>query len=256
MARVTYDFSGTVALVTGAASGIGLATARKVAQAGGVVAVNDVPGPKLDAAVARLTDAGMNCFAAPADVGDAAAVSAMVAGVVERAGRLDYLVNNAATPGTRVPIPPGDFARMDEAFWQRLVNINQIGPYRCTAAAAPFLQAQGGAIVNVASTAGLGRGGSSSVYASTKAALILLTKEWAFALGPSVRVNAIAPNVVVGSGWEVEFPPEEVEQTGRSFPLRRPGTPDDYADVILWFLAGAGYVTGQTLVVDGGGARD
>lgn len=256
MARVTYDVSGTVALVTGAASGIGLATARRLAEAGGVVAVNDIPGPKLDAAVTRLTDAGLTCFAAPADVGDATAVGNMVAEVVKRAGRLDYLVNNAATPGTRVPIPPDDFDRMDEAFWQRLVNINQIGPYRCTAAAAPFLRQNGGAIVNVASTAGLGRGGSSSVYASTKAALILLTKEWAFALGPSVRVNAIAPNVVVGSGWEVEFPPDEVEQTGRSYPLRRPGTPDDYAEVILWFLAGAGYVTGQTLVVDGGGARE
>jgi 3-oxoacyl-[acyl-carrier protein] reductase len=255
MTRVTYDFSGTVALVTGAASGIGLATVRRLALAGGTVAVNDLPGPRLEDTVARLAGGGLDCFAAPGDVGDAASVQAMVAGVAGRAGRLDYLVNNAATPGTRKPIPPDDFARMDEAFWQRLTGVNMVGPYRCTAAAAPFLRAARGAIVNVASTAGLGRGGSSSVYAATKAALILLTREWAFALGPEVRVNAIAPNVVVGSGWDVEFPPEEVERTGRDFPLRRPGTPEDYAEVIQWFLGGAGYVTGQTLVVDGGGPR-
>lgn len=255
MARLSYDFSGSVALVTGAASGIGLATAKGLARAGGCVAVNDLPGPKLDEAVARLVAEGLDCFAAPGDVGDGGSVRDMVAQAAGRRGRLDYLVNNAATPGTRKPIAPDDFARMDEALWQRLTNINQIGPYRCTAAAAPFLRAAGGAIVNVASTAGLGRGGSSSVYASTKAALILLTREWAFALGPEVRVNAIAPNVVVGSGWEVEFPPEQIAQAAQVFPLRRPGTPEDYAEAILWLLGGASYVTGQTLVVDGGGPR-
>jgi 3-oxoacyl-[acyl-carrier protein] reductase len=109
--------------------------------------------------------------------------------------------------------------------------------------------------VNVASTAGLGYGGSSSVYAATKAALILLTKEWAHALGPDVRVNAIAPNVVEGSGWECRFDPAALAEIVARLPLRRAGRPEDYAEVIFYLLAGAGYITGQTIVVDGGGAR-
>jgi 3-oxoacyl-[acyl-carrier protein] reductase len=142
---------------------------------------------------------------------------------------------------------------MDEAFWQRLVSVNQIGPYRCLAAAAPYLKKSRGAVVNVASTAGLGRGASSSVYAATKAALILLTKEWARALGPEVRVNAIAPHLVEGSGWDCRWTPEDIAETVAHIPLRRAGRPDDYAEVIFFLLAGAGYVSGETVVVDGGG---
>jgi NAD(P)-dependent dehydrogenase (short-subunit alcohol dehydrogenase family) len=179
----------------------------------------------------------------------------MIAAAVRHFGRLDFLVNNAATPGTPAPIPPSDFERQDESFWAKLVSINQIGPYRCLKAAAPHLRGAKGAVVNVASTAGLGYGGSSSVYASTKAALILLTKEWAHALGPDVRVNAIAPNVVEGSGWECRFDPAALAETVAKLPLRRAGKPEDYAEVIFYLLAGAGYITGQTIVVDGGGAR-
>ena len=253
---ITYDFSGTVTIVTGAASGIGLATAEAVARAGGTVFMNDLPGSAaLTSAVAALKMAGLDVHPCPADQSDAEAVVLAVEGVVARCGKINYLVNNAATPGTHAPIPPSDFKRMDEAFWQRLISINQIGPYRWVKAAAPHLKAGGGAIVNVASTAGLGRGGSSSVYASTKAALIGLTTEWAVALGPEVRVNAIAPDVVVGSGWDCVFDQAELDRTIARLPLRRAGTPSDYAQTILWFLDGASYVTGQTLVVDGGGVR-
>ncbi len=144
---------------------------------------------------------------------------------------------------------------MDEAFWAKLVAVNQIGPYRCLKAAAPHLKQAGGAVVNVASTAGLGRGASSSVYAATKAALILLTIEWAHALGPAVRVNAIAPTIVDGSGWECRFDAATLAEMVAKLPLRRAGKPDDYAEVIFYLLAGAGYITGQTIVLDGGGAR-
>jgi 3-oxoacyl-[acyl-carrier protein] reductase len=162
---------------------------------------------------------------------------------------LDYLVNNAATPGTRTPIPPADLDRQDEAFWLRLLSINQIGPFRCLRAAAPYLKASRGAVVNTASISGFGGGGSSSVYCSTKAALINLTKEWARALGPEVRVNAIAPGMV-DSDWECRFPTDEAAMN--RMPLRRVGRPEDYAEVILFLCAGAGYVTGHTVVVDGG----
>lgn len=253
---ITYNFSETVTIVTGAASGIGLATAEAVARASGTVFLNDLPGSSaLSSAVDSLKAEGLDVHACPADQSDAEAVALAVDGVVARCGRINYLVNNAATPGTRTPIPPSDFKRMDEAFWQRLISINQIGPFRWVKAAAPHLKANRGAIVNVASTAGLGRGGSSSVYASTKAALIGLTTEWAVALGPEVRVNAIAPDVVVGSGWDCVFDQAELDRTIARLPLRRAGTPTDYAQAILWFLAGASYITGQTMIVDGGGVR-
>jgi 3-oxoacyl-[acyl-carrier protein] reductase len=253
---ITANLTGRVALVTGGASGIGLAVVERLAANGAAVAINDLAGnPRLGAEVARLTAAGHAVAAVPGDVGDPASVARMVAEAVARFGRLDYLVNNAATPGTAAPIPPADFARMDEAFWAKLVSINQVGPYRCLKAAAPHLKAAGGAVVNVASTAGLGRGGSSSVYAATKAALILLTREWAHALGPDIRVNAVAPEVVEGSGWDCRFDPAELAAHAAKIPLRRAGTPADYAEVIFYLLAGAGYVTGQCIVVDGGGSR-
>jgi 3-oxoacyl-[acyl-carrier protein] reductase len=253
---ITADLSGNVALVTGGASGIGLATVERLARNGAKVAVNDLGGnPRLEQEVARLRAAGHDATAFPGDVSKPDEVNAMVEAAVRHFGRLDFLVNNAATPGTRAPILPSDFERQDEAFWAKLLSINQIGPYRCLKAAAPHLREAKGAVVNVTSTAGLGYGGSSSVYASTKAALILLTKEWAHALGPDVRVNAIAPNVVDGSGWECRFDPEDLARTVAKLPLRRAGKPEDYAEVIFYLLAGAGYITGQTIVVDGGGAR-
>jgi 3-oxoacyl-[acyl-carrier protein] reductase len=253
---ITADLSGKVALVTGGASGIGLATVERLAMNGAKVAINDLAGnPRLEQEAARLRAAGHDVKACPGDVSKTDEVNAMVDAAVRQFDRLDFLVNNAATPGTKAPIPPGDFERQDEAFWSKLLSINQVGPYRCLKAAAPHLREAKGAVVNVASTAGLGYGGSSSVYASTKAALILLTKEWAHALGPEVRVNAVAPNVVDGSGWECRFDPEDLARYVAKLPLRRAGKPEDYAEAIFYLLAGAGYITGQTIVMDGGGAR-
>jgi len=253
---ISANLSGKVAFVTGGASGIGLATVERLAANGCSVAINDLAAnPRLAQEVNRLKHAGRNVAAFPGDVSKSDDVNAMIDAAAAHFGRLDFLVNNAGTPGTAQPIPVDDFARMDEAFWSRLVSINQIGPYRCLKAAAPHLKKAHGAVVNVASTAGLGYGGSSSVYAATKAALILLTTEWSYALGPEVRVNAIAPNVVDGSGWDCKFDPADLARTVARLPLKRAGKPEDYAEVIFYLLAGAGYVTGQTIVVDGGGAR-
>ncbi len=251
---ITADLKGKSALVTGGASGIGLATVEKLAACGARVAINDLPGSeRLGREVTRLHRLGREVHACPGDVGNPADAARMVKAAAEALGGLDYLVNNAATPGTSTPIAPDDFARMDEAFWQKLVSINQIGPYRCLSAAAPYLKKSHGAVVNVASTAGLGHGASSSVYAATKAALIVLTKEWARALGPEVRVNAIAPHLVDGSGWDCKWTPEDIAETVAKIPLRRAGRPEDYAEVIFFLLAGAGYVSGETIVVNGGG---
>lgn len=253
---ITADLRGKVAFITGGASGIGLATAERLVANGARVALNDLAhNPRLAAEVARLKSAGHDVVAFPGDVSQAADIARAVNDAARHFGRLDYLVNNAATPGTAKPIPVDDFEAMDEAFWGKLVSINQIGPYRCLKAAAVHLKKAGGAVVNVASTAGLAYGASSSVYASTKAALILLTKEWAYAMGPEVRVNAIAPNVVDGSGWDCRFDPVDLAKVTARMPLRRAGKPADYAEAIFYLLAGAQYVTGHTIVMDGGGSR-
>ena len=176
----------------------------------------------------------------------------MVEDAARAMGGLDYLINNAGTPGTPQTIPPSDLDRFTEDFWQRLLSVNLLGPFRCTHAAAPWLRAAHGAVVNTSSAAGFSGGGSSLPYSATKAALINLTKELARALGPEVRVNAIAPGLVE-SNWECKFTDEQVAAEIRNAALRRRGTPADYAEVMLFLCAGAAYVTGHTIVVTGGG---
>ncbi len=249
--RASYDLQGRKALVTGGASGIGLGTVEAFLRCGASVAINDLPSsPRLAEEVERLTSEGHDVVAAPGDVGDAEDAPRMVRDAAKALDGLDYLINNAGTPGTKLPIPPADFESQDEAFWDKLLNVNLIGPYRCTKAAAPFLRASGGAIVNTASISAHGGGGSSSVYCATKAGLVNLTKEWARALAPDVRVNAIAPGPV-DSPWECRFP-EMFDDIENIVPLKRVGSTEDYGDTILFLSAGADYVTGQTLNVDGG----
>lgn len=247
---IKADLSARRALVTGAASGIGLATAELFARSGARVAINDLSGnAALEEQVARLREGGLNVIAAPGDAGDAADAPRMVRDAISELGGLDYLVNNAGTPGTRTPIPAGDFESQTEAFWQRLLSVNLLGPFRCTVAGAAALREAHGAVVNTASISGLRGNGSSSVYAATKAALINMTREHARAFGPEVRVNAIAPGVVI-SNWECRF--DRSAEFLQSIPLMRAGTPEDFAEVILFLCASAAYVTGETIVVDGG----
>ncbi len=249
---ISYDLKGKTALVTGGASGIGFATARMLAKFGATVAVNflhdDPRGPE---AVDKLVAEGGHAIMAPGSVGDAAEAQAMVLKAVADLGRLDLLVNNAGTPGTRRKINPPELDLITEELWSQLLAVNLLGVFRCAKVAAPALKEAGGAIVNTASIAGLGTAGSSLAYSATKAGVVSLTQNLARALAPEVRVNAIAPGAV-DSTWMVEWTNEQRQQSIERALLKRRCLPEDLAEVILFLGFGAAMVTGQTIVVDGG----
>ena len=246
------DLEGKTALVTGGASGIGLATVSLLARCGAAVAINDRPGnPALEAAVETLGQQGLAVLAAPGDIGDPVAVSAMVETAVGTLGRLDYLINNAGTAMTSKPIPPEDLDALDEAFWHSVLGVNLIGPFRCTRAAAAHLKESAGAVVNTASIAAFGGAGSSAAYAASKAGLVSLTRSLARGLAPEVRVNAVAPGFI-RTQWTDRFGTEWQSQAVARTALGRAGEPEDVAEVMLFLCAGAAFVTGQTLIVDGG----
>lgn len=246
------DLRGKAALVTGGASGIGLATVERLARAGAKVALNHLAiDPRGPEQTSRLRAEGLDVVAVPGSVAVAGEAEAMVRTAIERLGRLDYLVNNAGTAATDRPIPPAELDRLDEAFWKTILETNLLGAFRCAHAAAAALAEAGGAIVNVASVAGLGRQGSSIAYGASKAALIELTRGLARALAPAVRVNAVAPGHV-DSPWTANWPQAWKEEAANKALLKRRCTPDDIAEAILFLLAGARMVTGQVLVVDGG----
>ena len=250
---IRYDLRGKTALVTGAASGIGLATATMLAESGCKVALNHLPddarGPEQ---VAALRGRGFDVVAAPGNVGVAGECEAMVAkAIADLGGRLDYLVNNAGTPGTTSSIPPTALDRITEELWRTVIEVNLLGVFRCTKAAAAALKAAGGAVVSVASIAGLDSPGSSMAYGATKAGVISLTKNLARALAPEVRVNAVAPGAV-DSSWMIQWTNEQRASSIEKALLQRRCRPEDLAEVMVFLLAGAAMVTGQTIVVDGG----
>jgi 3-oxoacyl-[acyl-carrier protein] reductase len=249
---IRYDLKGKTALVTGAASGIGFATAHMLAGFGATVAVNFLANdPRGAEAVDRLTAAGGKAIAAPGSVGDAKEAEAMVRKAIADLGRLDLLVNNAGTPGTKRRISPPELDLITEELWSQLLAVNLLGVFRCAKLAAPALKQAHGAIVNTASIAGLGRAGSSLAYGATKAGVVSLTQNLARALAPEVRVNAIAPGAV-DSSWMVEWTNEERQQSIEHAVLKRRCQPEDLAEVILFLGFGAAMVTGQTITVDGG----
>jgi 3-oxoacyl-[acyl-carrier protein] reductase len=243
---------GRAALVTGGASGIGLATVERLAKLGAAVALNHLPD---DAAgptqVARLSAEGFAVIAAPGDVSDAASVPAMVGDAIKRLGRLDILVNNAGTPATRAPIPPADLDAMTDAFWERIIATNLLGPFRCTRAAAPALRAARGAVVNTASIAGLHSLGSSIAYGASKAGLVNLTINLARALAPECRVNAVAPGAV-DTPWQKDWPESRKRAAEEKALLKRRCSAEDIAEAIVFLATTPAPITGQTLVVDAG----
>jgi len=249
---INIDVTGKTALVTGGASGIGLAAVELFARNGATIALNHLPDdPRGLQQVDRLKGLGYKVISAPGNVAKPVEAESMTAKAIDGLGRLDFLFNNAGTPGTPEPIPFAELDRLTEAFWQTILNTNLIGPFRCTHAAAPALRLARGAICSTASIAGVQGSGSSIPYATSKAGVINLTRSLARTLAPDIRVNAVAPGFV-DSPWNKEWPADRKAQSVERTPLKRACTPEDIAEVVFFLCAGAAMITGQTVIVDGG----
>jgi len=242
------------ALVTGASRGIGRATALALADHGYDVAVNHSAS---DAAARQVADEvaerGGRAVVIRADVADEDAVLRMAATVGEEFGRLDALVNNA---GVTVDVPPSDLEALRMADWDRVFAVNVRGLFCVTRACVPLLRAApAAAVVNTASIVGLRPGPQPFPYAASKAAVVSLTRTLAGALGPRIRVNAVAPGWMEGDWMRTrlgEGYDRLMERRARRTPLGRCVTAQDVAATILSLITSNPFVTGEVIVVDGG----
>ena len=236
-----------VALVTGAARGIGLATAKRFLADGWRVALLDIERQLLDDAVAALADPG-HTLAIHCDVSDAAAVADAIAALQARFGRLDALVNNA---GIAVFAP---LLETEDQDWNRVLAVNLTGPFLCTKAAAPLMREHGGAIVNITSISAVRASTLRSAYGTSKAGLAHLTKQLAVELASlGIRVNAVAPGPVDTAMAKAVHSPEIRADYHDAIPLNRYGLEEELAEAIFFLCSDrASYITGQILAVDGG----
>jgi NAD(P)-dependent dehydrogenase (short-subunit alcohol dehydrogenase family) len=237
-----------VALVTGAARGIGLATARRFLAEGWRVVLLDIDPDLLKDAVAGLEKPDLT-LALHCDVSDAEAVSRAIDAVARRFGRLDALINNA---GVAVFAPLLDTSNAD---WGRVLAVNLTGPFLCTKAAAPLMREHGGgAIVNITSISAVRASTLRSAYGTSKAGLAHLTKQLAVELASlGIRVNAVAPGPVDTAMAKAVHTAEIRADYHDAIPLNRYGLEEELAEVIFFLSCErASYITGQILAVDGG----
>ena len=237
-----------VALVTGAARGIGLAVAKRFLAEGWRVALLDIERDLLDGAVGALSDSE-NTLALHCDVSDVAGVRDAVEAVQRRFGRLDALVNNA---GTAVFAPVLETSDQD---WNRILAVNLTGPFLCTKAAAPLMREHGsGAIVNITSISAVRASTLRSAYGTSKAGLAHLTKQLAVELASlGIRVNGVAPGPVETAMAKAVHTPEIRADYHDAIPLNRYGLEEELAEAIFFLSCErSSYITGQILAVDGG----
>lgn len=247
-----FDFTGKVAVVTGGATGIGYATALQLARLGADVVIASRTVGELDQAAAQIeAQSGRPCLAVPTDVKDEAACVALIQATVDRFGKIDVLVNNAG--GTRM----GLLETIPTKAWDAAFDLNIRSVYICTREAGRHMMAQGsGSIVNISSMAGVNgvRGGAH--YGAAKAAVQMFTRVTANEWGRyGIRCNCVAPGLIASpravEAWDrAGIDPAKISE---GIPLRRPGTPDELANMIVFFASdAASYITGQVIAVEGG----
>ena len=241
------------ALITGSASGIGRAAVLRLARAGYDVVVNYSRSRDRGEQTAKEAEAhGIRAVAVAADVSDDDAARALVQSTMDNFGGLDLLVNNA---GTTMDTPPEDLDGVDPAQWDRVFAVNVRGLFQVTRAAAPHLRTARGAVVNVASIVGLRPGPQPLAYAASKAAVISLNRTLSRILAPEVRVNAVAPGWIAGEWMERTLGDNYerlMERRARMTPMQANVTLDDVAESIYALATSHPFVTGETIVVDGG----
>jgi NAD(P)-dependent dehydrogenase (short-subunit alcohol dehydrogenase family) len=232
-----------VVLITGSTSGIGAATARRLAKDGYTVALHSRSSADVGQRMAaELPGASYH----QADLAEDASARALVASVLDRHGRLDMLVNNA---GLSIRIPHADLKAATPALWRQMLDVTLISPFILVAEAEAALRKAKGCVVNIGTHAGARPKGSSIPYAASKAALHHVTRLLALALAPDVRVNAVAPGLVLTpmtASW-----PDMLETWNSRAPMRRPAKPEDIADLVAALCAND-YVTGEIVIADGG----
>jgi 3-oxoacyl-[acyl-carrier protein] reductase len=240
---------GQAALITGGGTGVGRATALQLAARGFHLAINySLSRDEAEATAAAAREHGVRAIVLQCNVADDSAVRKMVDACRREFGRMDVLVNNA---GMTHFVPHADLEALGEDKWDEILAVNLKGPFFVSRSAIPLLRASGGgSIVNVASVAGVAGAGSSIAYAASKGGLITMTKSFARAFAPEIRVNAVCPGVIL-SRW-LEGHEDMVEAAIKVTPLKRASTTDDIADAITFLACDAGMMTGQALVVDGG----
>ena len=245
---MALSLDGKVALITGGSKGIGFGIAKAFIEAGGRVMI---VARKPDALEAAATELGGPDVARwmPAHVAKPEDAAASVAATLEEFGRLDILVNNAATnpyAGRTIDI---DLGRWDKTF-----EVNLRGPLIWSQEAwRQSLKQNGGSIINIASVGGFVTSPALGTYGVFKAAMIYLTKQLAAELAPQVRVNCLAPGLIKTDFAQYLWKDGKDEMVAKTYPLKRLGEPVDIAEAALYFAAGASWVTGQTLILDGGG---
>ncbi len=244
-----------VALITGGGTGIGLATATRLVQAGYRVAITYLPQTEAvtQQAAAEIAKLGGDTLAVACDITHDDQCRRAVETVTARWGALHALVNNAGL--TRF-IPHSDLERVTDEDWHSILDVNVLGTFHMARAAfAAIDRCGGGSIINLASIAGIQASGSSIPYGISKAAVISLTVALARVMGPRVRVNAVAPGFVEGD-WMQRGLSDRYEtakqQFERAVPLQRACRPDDIAAAIVSLITGSSLVTGHTLVCDAG----
>jgi 3-oxoacyl-[acyl-carrier protein] reductase len=250
------DLDGRVALVTGGAGGIGGAVVRKLARAGvsGVVINYRKSSREAETLAADIERGGVKSIAVQADVQSDEQVRALIGKIQDHFGRLDVVVNNA---GVTHWVKLADLEGLTDPIWDEILDVNVKGAFRCARAAQKLLEASGGMIVNVSSISGVLAPStiSSLAYGTAKAALIYMTKGLAVAMAPKVRVNCVAPAFTDTPWMSQHFGADYQQVIGKAssgYPLQRIATPEDIAGAIVGMITGGDFVTGQTLLVDGG----